>query len=355
MNLYIVFAILIFGFLITIHEFGHFITAKAFGVKVNEFSICMGPAIWKKQKGETLYAIRCIPIGGYCAMEGEDEDSGDPRAFTRAKWWKRLLILVAGSAMNFLAGLLILVCIFSFASGSVIAQPVISGFDAGNTIEGAEGLQVGDRIYKIDGERVYTAENISMLLNLFGGTTHDVVVIRDGEKVTLDDFSMEKQAFPTETGQELRYGMRLQQASRTLGNTLAYSWNTSVDFVRSVRLSFQMLFTGKAGIQDLSGPIGIVKVIADTGNQSGSVSAGVTNVLYLAAFIAVNLAVMNLLPIPALDGGRVFCLLVTTGIEAVTKKKVNPKIEGYVHAVGMVVLLAFMAFVAFQDVFKIIR
>lgn len=353
--MYIVFAILIFGFLITIHEFGHFITAKAFGVKVNEFSICMGPAIWKKQKGETLYAIRCIPIGGYCAMEGEDEDSGDPRAFTRAKWWKRLLILIAGSAMNFLAGLLILVCIFSFTGSSVIAQPVISGFDTGNTIEGVEGLQVGDRIYKIDGERVYTTENISMLLNLFGGTTHDLVVIRDGEKVALKNFSMEKQAFPTETGQELRYGMHFQQANRNLGNILSYSWNTSVDFVRNVRLSFQMLFTGRAGIQDLSGPIGIVKVIADTGNQSGSVSAGVTNVLYLAAFIAVNLAVMNLLPIPALDGGRVFCLLVTTGVEAITKKKVNPKIEGYVHAVGMVVLLAFMAFVAFQDVFKIIR
>ena len=114
--LYIIFAILMFGFLITIHEFGHFITAKLFGVKVNEFSICMGPAIWKKQKGETLYALRCIPLGGYCAMEGEDQDSQDPRSFPKAAWWKRLIILAAGAAMNFLAGLLIFACVFGISS-----------------------------------------------------------------------------------------------------------------------------------------------------------------------------------------------------------------------------------------------
>lgn len=355
--LYIVLAILIFSFLIAIHEFGHFVAAKAFGVKVNEFSICMGPAIWKKQKGETLYAIRCIPIGGYCAMEGEDEASDDPRSFPQAKWWKKLIILAAGAGMNFLTGLVILVLLFGMGSRySHIPQPVISDFYEGNTIEGEHGLQVGDRIYEIDGERIYTAGNISVILQLGlsdDAGTHDLVVIRDGKKVTLPNFAMEKQAFETENGTQMLYGMALQYEPRNIGNTLAFSWNSARDFVRTVRLSLQMLFRGDAGVQDLSGPVGIVKTIADVGTQAESVSAGMDNVAYLGAFIAVNLAVMNLLPIPALDGGRIVGVLLTTAVESVTRKKLNPKIEGYIHAGGMVVLMAFMIFIVFKDVIQI--
>lgn len=356
---YIIFAIFVFSFLIAIHELGHFIAAKLFGVRVNEFAIGMGPAFFQKEVGETTYSLRCFPIGGFCAMEGEDEDTGDPRAFTAAAWWKRAIILVAGAAMNFLSGLLILVCIFGFARGyENISQPDIESFYAGNVIEGESGLQVGDRFYEIDGEKVYTASNVSMLLNLGlsdSPDVHDLIVIRNGKKVALPNFHMEKREFEVEGEQVLMYGMTMGSAPRTLGNTLSYSWNSAKDFVRMVWLSFRLLFTGRAGVQDLSGPVGIVKTIADVGTQSGSLEAGMINVSYFGAFIAINLAVMNLLPIPALDGGRLFGLVIVAAIEKISKKKVNPKIEGYIHAVGMVILLAFMALVAFKDVFTLFK
>ena len=151
--MYILIAILIFGFLIFIHELGHFLTAKALDVQVNEFSICMGPAIVKKQRGETLYALRCIPVGGYCAMEGEDGESDNPRAFTSKVWWKRLIILAAGSFMNFLTGLVVLAILYSCVSGFSTAK--ISGFFDGCELQSEQGLQVGDELYKIDGRRVY--------------------------------------------------------------------------------------------------------------------------------------------------------------------------------------------------------
>lgn len=357
---YIIFAIFIFSFLIAIHEFGHFIAAKLFGVRVNEFAIGMGPAFFHKEIGETTYSLRCFPIGGFCAMEGEDEETGDPRAFTAAAWWKRAIILVAGAAMNFLSGLLILVCIFGFAQGEeyeYIPQPVIANFSAGNAVEGENGLQVGDRICEIDGEKVYTGSDVSMLFDLGLSDkpdVHDVVVIRDGKKVILSNFYMEKRV-TIEGSEELRYGINLSSVPRTLGSTLSYSWNSAKDFVRMVWLSFRMLFTGRAGVQDVGGPVAIVKTMADSGTNAGSFGKGFINVSHLAAFIAINLAVMNLLPIPALDGGRLFGLVVVTAIEKVTKKKVNPKIEGYIHAVGMVILLAIMALIAFKDVFFLFK
>lgn len=357
--MYIFLAILMFSFLIFIHELGHFVTAKLSGVQVNEFSMFMGPALWKKQVGETLYAIRLIPLGGYCAMEGEDEASDNPRAFGAVAWWKRLVILLAGAAMNFLAGFLIFWGLFGLTAGySQITDPVIASFEAGNTIEGEQGLQVGDEIYSIDGERVYTSGNVSFLLslNLSGEeNVHDLVVIRDGEKLELNDFTMEKHLFRTPAGEQLLYGMNLTAKDRTFGNALAFSWANTVDNVRNVRLSLQMLFTGKAGINDISGPVGIVHTISQVAEQSGSVPVALLNVLYFTAFLAVNLAVMNLLPIPALDGGRAVALLLTTAFEAIAHRKIDPKYEGYLHGAGMVLLLGLMALILFKDIFTIFR
>ncbi len=317
--MYILLAILMFSFLIFIHELGHFTTAKLFGVQVNEFSLFMGPAIFKKQVGETLYAIRTIPIGGYCAMEGEDGESDNPRALGRASWWKKLIILVAGAAMNFLAGFLIFWFLFGTTAGyTSIPQPVISGFYEGNTIEGEQGFQVGDEIYSIDGERVYTSANISMLLMLNRSDkpgTHDVEVIRDGEKLLLEDFKMERTLVQTEMGPQELYGMKLTTVPRTFLNGLEYSWNSTIDTVRMVRLSLQMLLDGTAGFKDVGGPVMIVQTITKTAENSGSTAAAMLNVLYFCGFIAVNLAVMNLLPIPALDGGRVVCVILTTVYE----------------------------------------
>ena len=155
----ILFAILLFSFLIFIHEFGHFIAAKLSGVQVNEFSMFMGPAIYKKQHGETLYSVRCIPIGGYCAMEGEDEDTDNPRSFQKAVWWKRLIILVAGAALNFLVGVMIMVIVFLPAKQFI--TPVVSSFEPWSTVQGEEGLRVGDRFLEVDGEKIYTQSNVS--------------------------------------------------------------------------------------------------------------------------------------------------------------------------------------------------
>ena len=350
----VLFAILLFSVLIFVHELGHFVAAKLSGVQVNEFSMFMGPALWKKQVGETLYAIRLIPIGGYCAMAGEDGGSDNPRSFDKAAWWKRLIILVAGAAMNFIVGVLLMVIVYLPVERTVV--PVISSFEEYSTVNGADGLQVGDRILKVDGENVYVYSDFSLLLSLNPGQTHDLVVERDGEKVTLNDFCMESHEITGEDGATRRlYGMNFSLSELNLGGRLAYAWNQSLDTVRLVRLSLKMLLTGQAGLSDMSGPVGIVQQMSVVAEASSSWVDALLNMLYFGGFIAINLAVMNLLPIPALDGGRVVGLLITTAVEAVTKKKIDPKYEGYLHGAGMILLLGLMAIIMFKDIFVLFK
>ena len=350
----ILFAILLFSFLIFIHEFGHFIAAKLSGVQVNEFSMFMGPAIYKKQHGETLYSVRCIPIGGYCAMEGEDEDTDNPRSFQKAVWWKRLIILVAGAALNFLVGVMIMVIVFLPAKQFI--TPVVSSFEPWSTVQGEEGLRVGDRFLEVDGEKIYTQSNVSMMLSLNPGDVHDLVVERNGEKVVLDDFEMLRHEVENEDGtKSLLYGFSFSIEDATFGGKLRYAWLNSLDTVRTVRLSLQMLLSGQAGLKDMSGPVGIVQIMSDTAQQSATAFDAFMNMLYFGGFIAINLAVMNLLPIPALDGGRVVGLLLTTAVEKITKKKIDPKYEGYLHGAGMILLLVLMAVIMFKDIFVLFK
>ncbi len=350
----IVFAILLFSLLIFVHELGHFMAAKASGVQVNEFSMFMGPAIFKKQKGETLYAIRCIPIGGYCAMEGEDADTDNPRSFQKAAWWKRLIILVAGSAMNFLVGVLIMVIVYMPAQQFV--TPVIASFEEGCTLSGEDGLQVGDRILSLDGEKIYVSSDFSMLLSLNSGDVHDLVVLRDGQKVYLEDFEMLQHEFDNGDGTtSMRYGFSFSVEEATFGAKLRYGWNSALNAARTVRLSLQMLLTGQAGLSDMTGVVGIVDQMSEVADASATWVDALLNMLYFGGFLAINLAIMNMLPIPALDGGRVVALLLTTGIEAITHKKINPKYEGYIHAVGMILLLILMAVLMFKDIFNIFK
>ena len=350
----IVFAILIFSFLIFIHELGHFLAAKASGVQVNEFAMFMGPALVKWQRGETLYSIRCIPLGGYCAMEGEDTDTDNPRSFQKVAWWKRLGILLAGAAMNFISGFLIFAIVLSFSQG--FAQPVIAEAEAGNTVVYEEGLHIGDRILKINGNRVYVSSDATMLFNLQSGDTYDLVVERDGRKVELPDFTMERHEFLNDDGSaSMRYGIRFGYEKKSIGGLLTYTWNNCLSVVQSVKISLQMLLTGQAGLGDVSGPVGIVSMMNTTAQKSDTTMDAILNLLYLGAFIAVNLAVMNLLPIPALDGGRAVALLLTVGIEKITGRKLDPKYEGYIHGAGMVLLLALMALVMFKDIFVIFK
>ena len=344
--MYIILAILMFGVLIAVHELGHFIAAKACGVRVDEFAIGMGPALWKKQGEETLYSLRALPIGGYCAMAGDD-----PRAFTSQAPWKRIIILVAGAAMNFLIGLVLIFIVFSGAEA--FSSPVVTDFFEGCPYESEEGLHAGDRFYSIDGHRIYFSSNVTTYLSR-RGSTHDIVVIRDGEKVALNDFTLKPLEYEGHEG--LFYGFEFgAREDATLGAKLRNTWYCSLDFVRMVYMSLGDLLAGAVGVNDLSGPVGIVSMMNDVGNQSASTADALMNIAYLAGFIAVNLAVMNLLPIPALDGGRIFLLLVTLLIEAVSRRRLDPKYEGYIHTGGMVLLLGLMAYVMFNDIVKIVH
>ena len=347
---YIIVAILLFGLLILVHEFGHFATAKLSGVRVNEFALFMGPAIWKKQKGETLYALRCIPIGGYCAMEGEDDDSDDPRAFGKAKLWKKLIILVAGAAMNFVAGFVIILLLMAFTAESIPTRQIAQIVPERPF---AQQLQVGDRFHEINGEPVYIQGDITLLLDREADGIHDITVIRDGEKVYLEDVTM-KRDYVGEDG-VARYGFSIGYEEKTFGNVLGYVWNNCTDFVRMVRMSIGDLFSGRASVKDMAGPVGIVGVVVEQGTASESVGIGLSNVLYLFGFIAINLAVMNLLPIPALDGGRVVTLLLTALIEKILGRKVNPKYEAYINGIFMILLLALIAVITFKDVFQLFQ
>ena len=347
---YILLAVLLFGILIAVHEFGHFSVAKLCGVKVNEFAVGMGPALWKKQKGETLYALRAIPFGGYCAMEGENDSSDDPRAFLNQPAWKRVLILVAGSFNNFLLGLIIIFVLYLGAAAFI--SPTIAGFMDGCPYEREDAFQIGDRFYKIDGHRIFQYYDVGDFLS-YGDGTYDVMVIRNGKKVRLDDISLVPLEYEGQA--QKMYGFQFGYEEATFPVRLRHTWNSAMEFSRMVWMGLKQLVRGEVGLNEMSGPVGIVDAMAEMGENAESTSAAVENILYFGAFIAINLAIMNMLPIPALDGGRVFLLLVTLIIESITHKKLDPKYESWIHAAGMILLLALMAVIMFNDILKIFR
>ena len=343
--MYIIAAILIFGVLIAVHELGHFLAAKACGVRVNEFSIGMGPAIFHTTKGETEYSLRLLPIGGFCAMEGEDEESDDPRA------------------MNFLTGLLIMICLYAGAQGFYTAE--IVELDPAFPQQGENGIMVGDVIWAINGERIYLKSDVSTVLgvvDLDENGTIEMTVKRGGEKLKR---TLTLQTYTDENGAEVRrYGFTyggIVEATPLV--RLQYSWYNTLDFVRLVRMSLMMLVSGSAGLDDLSGPVGIVSTIKDVGeeaqeeaekNNQNGFAAAAESILYFGALIAVNLAVMNLLPLPALDGGKVFFLVINTLALAIFKRQIPPKYENYIHMAGFALLMALMLFITFHDVMKLL-
>lgn len=359
----VLFGILLFSFLIFVHELGHFAAAKAFGVQVNEFSMFMGPALWKKQKGETLYSLRLIPFGGFCAMEGEDGDSDSPRSFTNAAWWKRLIILAAGATVNFVVGVILFGCVFATQDAFVV--PKIAWVEPNSAVAATaqkEGIKAGDWILEVDGEKVYMYSDFELILEAKTDKAsnprnkHDLVLLRNGERIVLKDFAMQKRSFENEDGtSSLRYGITFGSEKNTFSQLVKHTWNAAMSNVRMVRLSLQMLISGKAGLKDMSGPVGIVQIMSETASNSENAYYALLNLLNFGGLIAVNLAVMNLLPIPALDGGRIVGVVLTAAIEGVTRKKINPKYEGYIHGAGMILLLALMGIILFKDIFVIFK
>ena len=350
--LYIILALILFGILIAVHEFGHFAAAKFFGVQVNEFSIGMGPALFKKQKGETLYSLRLFPVGGYCAMEGEDEEesSDNPRALGNTAGWKQAVILVAGAFMNFVTGLLIVLLLYAGAAG--FKAPIYAGPLEGYGTESC-GLQEGDRFLSVDGHAILVYSNVSLYLSRAGDDV-DFVVERGGEKLELNGVHIPYQERTDGEGNYTRLrgiSIGYEVDPPTVGNKLLYAWNTAVDYVRLVWISLGDLITGAVGLRDLSGPVGIVSAV-DSVYQAAApsgIAAVVLNMLNFGVLVTANLGIMNLLPIPALDGGRLVFLI----IEAVRRKRVPPEKEGMVHFAGFAVLMVLMVVVMFNDIVKL--
>lgn len=350
--MYIILAILAFGVLVFVHELGHFLIAKACKVKVNEFSMGMGPRLLKIQGKETEYSLRLLPLGGYCAMEGEEEDSADPRSFSQQNVGKKLLIMGAGAAMNFLLGFILISLLYCRASG--FNSPVIVDFVEGCPYEGT--LQVGDELYKVNGHRIYFTGNFPEYAIPDENGNIDLVIRRDGTRMALMDFPMVPVEFTEPDGSvSMKYGLFFGIEKATVFTTIRYSWYTSLDFVRVTWQSLKQLISGQVSVKNMSGVVGIVDTINVVGQSSGSAAEGLENIIYLVALIAVNLAVTNLLPIPALDGGHMLTLLISWLIEKITGHKPDARIEGYIHYIGLILLLAFMMFIMFNDVMRIIQ
>lgn len=340
------FALLFFGVIIMIHECGHFTCAKIFKVKVNEFSLGMGPALFKRKKGDTLYAVRLFPIGGYVAMEGEDDASEDDRAFNKKPVWQKMIIVVAGALMNLILGFILMVLLLT-TSTDLIGTNTIKEFYP-DAVSSQYGLQAGDRFLEIDGHHVWSELDLSFLMSRSQDGVFDFVVERDGEKVTLNDvhFATEQQNGVT----LIQYDFIIIGEQPGFLNIVKNAFTQSASIVRMVWLSVFDLVTGRYGMSELAGPVGTVDIIADVTAQAVS-SGSLTNLLTIMAFITINVGVANLLPLPALDGGRFLFL----AIEAVRRKPVNPKYEGYVHAAGLALLLLLMVVVTYNDIARIVH
>ena len=338
--LYIVIALLVFGILIFIHEGGHFLAARLCGVTVKEFAIGMGPKIFARtsKKSGTRYALRLLPVGGFVSMDGEDEDSENPNAFCNKSVPKRMLIVIAGAFMNILLGF-ILMFVLVFSQKTLISNK-IGAFNENAMSEGK--LMIGDTVVKVDGTRVHTGNEVVYEIMNKGDMPIDVVVIRDGERVTVEEVS-----FPNFSDSGVIFGdcdFRMYADEETFGNYIKHSYFRSVSTVKMVFDSLINLVSGKYGMEAVSGPVGVTEVVGEAAQSS------LPTLLYVITVISINLGVFNLLPFPALDGGR-FAFL---ALEGVRGKPVDKRIEAYVNFAGLIILFTFMAFVTFKDVIKLI-
>ncbi len=341
----IILAILFFGIIIFSHELGHFSLARLFKVKINEFAMGMGPAIFKIKGKETKYSLRIFPIGGFVSMEGEDEESEDDRAFCRKSAWKRFLIVCAGAVINITMGTVILAILIS--QQNLVGTTQIHSFADGSQLE-ATGLRAGDVITKINGRYVFSDTDLSYLMFSDADGSLDITVKRNGEKVDLKGVR-----FTTveEDGVEkIKFDMTILGVDKNFRTVGSNAVKQTASVARMVWMSLGDLITGKYGFKDLSGPIGTVGVIADIAEESTK-KTDYSALLNIMAFISINIGVFNLLPIPALDGGRLVFIL----IEMVFRKPVPAKYENWVHAIAMVLLLIFMALITFSDIFKLIK
>ena len=381
-------AIFVFGIIILVHELGHFLMCKLMGVRVNEFAIGMGPKLLSFGKKETAYTLRLFPIGGFCAMEGEDEgaptpsaiggnadraedDGGepalpdeeevpaepDPRAFPNKKVWRRILIVVAGAAMNLVLGYVLLVAYYVIftvpdASGKARFSSTIIASLPETAVSYQTGLRPGDEIVKIDGKHTVTDSDIVMIMQSDEDGIMDMTVRRavDGKKKTVLLKGVQFQLEVGENGKNrLIYDFKVLGIEKTVWSTLVQAGKMEYSVATMIWRSLGDLITGKYGINDLSGPVGTMDIIGDA-VAGANTSEGMMTLIMLVVMITVNVGIFNLLPLPALDGGRLIFLL----FEGIFRRPVPAKYEGMVHFIGLMLLLLLMVVVTFSDIWKIV-
>lgn len=332
-------AVLVFLVLIIIHEFGHFIAAKLMGVRVNEFAVGFGPKLFSFQGKETKYAFNLIPLGGYCAMEGEDEESGDERAFCNKKPWRRFIIVVMGATFNLLLGLII-VAVTLIPEKSFTTTTVAEFHE--ESVSSEHGLEVNDKIIEVDGRRIFSTYDLSYAFTNVEDGKIDITVERNGKKKLLKDV-----AFKTAKEQDISYltvDFYVYGEEKTIGSFIKNTVSNAASYCAVVWRSLIDLLTGKYGISAVSGPVGITAAIGSVAKQN------LWNILPIMALITMNLGLFNLLPLPALDGGRLLFIL----IEMIFRKPVPQRFEAVVHAVGFALLLVLMFLIAAKDIWTLI-
>lgn len=325
-------AIFVFLLVILLHELGHFTVAKLVGIKVNEFSIGMGPKLLQKQKEETKYTLRLLPIGGYVSMEGEDEASDDPRSFGKVSPLKRIAVVAAGALMNFVLAIIVLTIVaFNVGTPTEVIDEVID-----NSPAQIAGLQAGDRIIAIEGLEVRKWEDISTNLNKFETEDEiDISLVRNGENLTIP-------IAPELEDGVLKIGIYPRYAS-SLGGAITGGLNYTRTFLGLMFEFFASLFRGEVTTNDFAGPVGVVVEIGNAAKM------GINSLLLILGFISINLGFFNLLPIPALDGSRIVFLL----IELIRGKPIDPDKEGMIHFIGIILLLTLMVAVTYKDIMRI--
>lgn len=342
---YFLIILLVFGVLVFVHELGHFLTARACGVTVKEFAIGMGPKLvsWTSKKYGTKYALRLLPIGGFVSMHNEDgldenADPDDEGAFCNKSVPKRMLITIAGAVMNLLLGF-ILMMIVVFATKN-LGSTVVAKFD--DNARSSQWLEVNDEIVKVGSTSVHTWNELAYEIMNKGYEPVDVTVKRNGERIVLED--VEFGTFEDSGATFGQYDFLPYAEPATLGNLAKHSFYRSLSTVKMVLDSVKGLITGRFGMDAVSGPVGVVGVVEDVAKQ------GFMSFLYIVSVLTINLGVFNLIPFPALDGGRFLFL----AIEGVRGKPINRNVESYINFAGLMILFAFMIYVTFKDILNLI-
>lgn len=333
--------VLMFALIILIHELGHFLAARFFKVRVNEFAIGMGPKLFSKQKGETLYSIRALPLGGFCSIEGEAGDSYEENSMMTKKPWQKFIIFVAGAVMNFLLAWLVFTIIIGYRGYSTNEIHIVQeGFPAYTA-----GIEPGDRIIAVDGNKT---EDLQDILSYVGDPykSYEFTVIKQNNRE--ENISITPQIMEDQTA---KFGFSTTLTHTNIGRMIVDGFKTNFIVVKQVAQSFIELITGKLGADQLAGIVGVVQITSDVWNEGMKVSftEALMNLLYIAGVLSANLCVFNLLPLPALDGGRI----VFTLVEMIRRKPVDPEKEGMVHFIGFVLLMGLMVFVLYNDIMRI--